>query len=146
MAEKKKLKWIVYREDFNARKIVPFDIFDHWKFEDDVKKDLKKYKDKNEFAEELRKNLFYYFGSKSEYEVVVTSWPPYIDMNELDRLNQERVESKERYGRDPYVLNAQLVVGSKIDIYSQVMNNFEIFVDYVWSSKQHRAKKLDENQ
>ena len=141
MAEKKKLKWIVYRHDFNANKIVTFNIFDHWKFEEDVIKDLKKYKDKDDFTEQLRRNLQYWFWSKSEHEVVITSFPPYITMNELDNLNEERLSHKEKYLRDPFRLRVSLDTGAKIDIYSQVMNNFEIFCDYVWNSKHRKDAK-----
>ena len=144
MAEKKELKWIVYRHDFNSRTIVPFNIFDHWKFAEDVEKDLKKYKNKDEFAKRLKSELFYYFASKCEYEVVITSWPPYIDIAELYSLNKERDEWKEKWGREPFCLDVNLTVGDKIDIYEQVMNNFEIFLDYVWNSKIHRPRKPKE--
>jgi hypothetical protein len=73
---------------------------------------LKKFKDKDEFAEELRRDLFYYFWAKSEYEILISAWCGSKDTQEV-----------------------------KVDIYSQVMNNFDIFCDYVWNSKQHRTTK-----
>lgn len=135
---KYELKWNVFYHDINRQKITTFNIFNHWKFAEDTQKNLKKFKDKDEFAEELRRDLFYYFGSKCEYEVIITSFPTYITMNELDRLNKDRVLHREKYGRDYVRLNACPDTGAKIDIYTQVMNNWEIFLDYVYYSKNKR--------
>lgn len=137
-----KLKWNVYYHSMNGDKITTFNIFDHWKFNEDVQKSLKKFKDKNEFAEHLRRDLMYYFWSKCEYEVVITSFPPYITMDELGSLNKEREAHKEKYGRDYVRIDANPDVGAKIDIYTQVMNNFDIFCDYVWNSKKRRKKSV----
>ena len=135
------LEWNVFYHNVNKNKIETFNIFKHWKFEEDVQKSLKKFKDKNEFAEQLRRYLFYYFCSKCEYEVIITSFPTYITMNELDRLNYERWAHKDRYGTDYVRINVSPDTGAKIDIYTQVMNNWDIFLDYVWNSKQHRTSK-----
>ena len=105
------LEWNVFRHDVNSKKIVTFNIFNHWKFNEDVQKSLKKFKDKDEFAELLRRDLMYYFWSKCEHEVVITSWPPYIDMKELDRLNDERTEHRGKYLREPFHLNVRLDTG-----------------------------------
>lgn len=140
------LEWNVFRHDVNNKKIVTFNIFDHWKFNEDVQKSLKKFKDKDEFAEHLRRDLMYYFWSKYEHEVVITSFPTYITMSELDSLNEERALHKEKWGRDLVRINVNPDTGAKIDIYTQVMNNFDIFVDYVWNSKKRRKKKVIENE
>ena len=136
------LEWNVFRHDVNKNQIVTFNIFNHWKFNEDVKKSLKKFKDKDEFAEHLRRDLMYYFWSKYEYEVVITTFPPYITMDELDRVNHERWNHKDRYGTDYFRINVSPDTGIKIDIYEQVMNNWNIFLDYVWNSKKHRKKKV----
>lgn len=136
-----KLKWVVYYHSINRGKIETFNIFDHWKFNDDTQKNLKKIKDKDEFAKKLKSDLMYYFWSKCEYEVIITSFPTYIKMDELDRLNEERESCKEKNNRDPKILGANLETEIKIDIYEQVMNNWDIFLDYVWNSKQHRTTK-----
>ena len=130
-----KLEYYVYRHDINKREIVEFNIFNHGRFLEDVKKDLKKYDTKEEFAERLREHLFYYYGSKCEWEVVITSWVPHITMSELDRINAEREESKNKYDRDPYSLYVNPDIGKKVCVYSQVMLNWHLFVDYVWSHK-----------
>ena len=111
-AMKYELKWNVYYHDINAQKITTFNIFDHWKFAEDVQKSLNKFKDKDEFAEHLRGDLFYYFGSKCEYEVLIAAWIGGRDTDDI-----------------------------KVDIYTQVMNNWNVFVEYVWESKIHRPRK-----
>ena len=130
-----KLEWNVYTHNFNGKSIEKYNIFNHGRFTEDAKKELKKCETKEEFAEELRKDLFYYFGSKCEWEVVITSWVPHITMSELDRINAEREESKKKYDRDPYNLYVNPDISKKIDVYEQVRLNWDLFVDYVWSNK-----------
>lgn len=98
------MKWNVYYHNFNANKIETFNIFDHWRFNEDVQKDLSKYRNRDDFAQALRRNLFYYFGSKCEYEVLIGPW--------VGRKDDCTI---------------------KVDVYSQVMLNFDTFVDYVWT-------------
>ena len=90
---------------------------------------------KDEFAEQLKRSLMYWFWCKSEHEVVISSWPVYIDKEELDRINTEYEEYNNKWGHYPYTINVSPYVGKKIDIYSQVMMNWEQFVEYVWSNK-----------
>lgn len=127
--------WNVYREDFNHGAIVKYNIFDHSGFAQDVNNLLKEDITKDEFAEQLKRSLRYYFWGKSEYEVVITSWPVYIYRSELDRLNTEYEEYNNKWGHYPYDINIVPNVGKKIDIYSQVMMNWEQFVEYVWNNK-----------
>lgn len=136
----KDLKWYVYYHDFNGKKIKPFNIFNHGRFREDVEKNLKKCETKEEFAEKLRRDLFYYFGSKCEWEIVLTSWAPRILMSELDRLNAEREKTIKEGHREPYSLAIRPDVGEKIDVRDQVINNLDIFIDYIWSHKPTKRK------
>lgn len=77
---------------------------------ENLQKHYKKHKTKDEFAEALRRSLMYYFWSKCEWEVLISPW----------------CGSK----KDKAI---------KVDVYWQVMNNWEIFLDYVWYSK-HKAE------
>lgn len=131
----KKLEWNVYTSDFNSDEIKTYNIFNHARFTEDVKKYLKKCKTKEEFAEEFKKSLAWCYWSKCEWETVVTSFPPRIDKDELDRLNNEYKERLEEYGREPYRLYVNPTTGKKVDVYEQCILNFEKLVDYVWSSK-----------
>ena len=133
------LEYYVYRHNFNDKRIEKFNIFNHSRFFEDVKKDLKMCEGKEEFAEKLRKNLAYYFWSKAEHEVIITSWVPHITMSELNRLNAECEKTLREYNREPYSLYVNLDVGEKIDIYEQVRLNWDLFVNYVWLHKKRKS-------
>lgn len=100
------MEWNVFYHDINKQEIVTFNIFKHDTFNNYVKKHLKECSDKEEFAEALKRELKYYFWAKSEYEVIISPW--------VGGRNTKDV---------------------KIDICRQVMMNWDIFVDYVWNSK-----------
>ena len=68
---------------------------------------MKAYEDKNSFADKLKRELQYYFWSKAEWEIIISPW--------LGSSNSERI---------------------KIDVYDQVMLNWDVFVDYVWNNKE----------
>lgn len=102
------MEWIVYKNNFNTNKIEKFNIFDHYRFSKSIKELLNKYNNKEDFSNQLKKELMYYFWSKFEYEITINSFPP-KENNEI-----------------------------KIDIYSQIMNNYNIFVDYIWNKKEKK--------
>lgn len=104
-----KLTWNVYVGHFNRRTIEIFNIFNHSRFLEDIKKIARAYKDtqREEFCEHMRKELLYYFWSKCEWEVIIDHWPPKADFHD-----------------------------KKVDVYEQVRLNWEPFCDYVWA---HRA-------
>ena len=107
------MHWFVYAEDFNGRRIDEYDVFDHSGFAEDVKKAYRKHRtDFDAFSEAVHGSLFYYFRSKCEWEVIVSSWPP------TDRVPER-----------------------KVDVYEQVMLNWDVFVRYVWH--QAHARKVD---
>lgn len=106
------MEWNVYYHSINSNEIKTFNIFNHGDFNQDVEKYLKKYKDKEEFADKLKSSLMYYFWSKAEWEVIISPWCGGRNTKDI-----------------------------KIDVYDQVMNNWDIFVDYVWKSKIHRPRK-----
>ncbi len=100
------LEWNVYCEDFNNEKIRVFNVFNHFGVRDDLKKFVKKYKIKEEFCEHLKTTMMYYYWSKCEWEIILTSFP-------------ERQDFKDE----------------KIDIYAQLTLNWDRFCDYVWDNK-----------
>ena len=124
--------WNVYRNNFNTKKIEVFNIFDHISFLESIKKILKQTQNKKEFSENIRKELLYYFWSKYEYEVIITSFPVYINQKELNKINSDNNSNSNNKTK----ISIEPDVGIKVDIYSQVMNNFDIFVDYIWNNKQ----------
>ena len=110
------MHWFVYRENFNQRKIEPYDIFNHHSFNEDIKDIYKKNKDDfDSFSEQVKRSLMYYFWSKCEWEVIISDWPP---------STKEKVEEK-------------------VDAYDQVMLNWDIFIKYVWEQA-HKRKNAKE--
>ena len=129
------LEWNVFVSDFNTDKIEVHNVFDHYRFMEDLIKINKKCKDNfNVFANEVKRSLMYYYWSKCEWEVVVTSFPPYINEKELLRLNEERKERIEKYGRFIRT-DVDLITGKKIDVYDQVMLNWDNFITYLWNNR-----------
>lgn len=130
MSSKKVLEWNVFRYDCNTKKIVTYNVFNHSSFLANVKK-LRK--DKDTFSEQLRREVQYYFWSKSEHEIVIASWPVYISKDEYERITKEltAIENRDRGFR---VVNVSPTVGSKIDIYEQLMLNWDNFVEYTWNT------------
>ena len=103
--------WNVYYHNINKDKIEIKNIFSHGDFSKGVKDLLWICKTKNRFEDNLKRELCYYFWCRAEYEIVIGPWVG---------------------GRTD---------GIKIDIYEQVMLNWEIFVDYVWSFKEAANKE-----
>ena len=155
------LCWNVYYGDFNRKEIEVFNIFDHWGFYDSCVKARKKYKDDKEgFAKEVKICLHYYFWSKCEWETVLTHWPN----GELYELRKEMTigELRKALGaigkdydsRDTFMPKPDREVtihvfpnyyvkhNKKIDVCEQVMNNWDIFINYLWDNrKELKARK-----
>lgn len=109
------LEWNVYTSDFNQRRIVVHNIFNHYRFWEDCIKNKKKNKNnKEEFVKQLRTDLQYFYWSKSEWEIILQQWPP------SDNFNDE-----------------------KIDVFDQVYLNWDKFVDYVWNNLKEIKKEKE---
>lgn len=100
------MEWNVYRYDFNRKEIVIFNIFNHREFKARTESYLKKYDNKEEFADKLKTELMSHFWARYEYEILIS------------RLNKSENDDS-----------------VKVDIYSQVKLNWDRFVDYCWSFK-----------
>lgn len=100
------MEWNVYYHNVNKDKIETYNILEHGSFIEDVLNDLNECRHKDDFAEfkrRLQRELRYYFWSKAQWEILLKPW--------VGSRNKEEV---------------------KIDVYDQVMLNFDIFADYVW--------------
>ncbi len=102
----KKLVWNVICENINAQKMEIYNVFEHGGFMRDVQRLLAECETRAEFSERLLRSVKYYFWAKSQFEVLIR---PLIE------------------GRTD--------IEKKIDPAWQLMNNWDIFVDYVWSAK-----------
>ncbi len=100
------MEWNVYYHNINSQKIETYNIFNHHAFNEYIKLHLRKCRTKEEFSERLKSELNFYFWSKAEWEIIIAPWCGGRDTKDI-----------------------------KIDVYDQVMNNYDIFLDYVWSNK-----------
>lgn len=127
-------------DDFSSRKIETYNVFEHARFVRDLYKNTKNIKTKEEFGVVLKSELMYNFWSKCEWETIITSFPTGITVDELNRLNTQYEREKAEYGREPYSLCVNLKTEIKIDVYTQVMNNWDIFLDYTWNNRAELKK------
>ena len=98
------LEWNVYIADFNRKRIEQYNIFNHSGFSKDVKQAYNSFKDDFEaFCKQLDNALMYYFWCKCEWEIVLSDFPP-----------------------------SDSFKAQKIDVYSQVKLNWNIFAKQVW--------------
>ena len=109
------LTWNAYYEDFNGRRISTFNIFEHTAFFDGCVKAAKKCTTKEDFSEMVRREMMYYFWSKCEWEIILTSWPP----------TRPEVNFRDE----------------KIDVYDQVRLNWDVFIDWLWENRKELKKK-----
>lgn len=99
------MKWNVFYSDWNGKKIKTYNIFDHYGFRDDCNKAWKEYKnDFDKFEKKVRDSLLYYFWAKCEWEIIISPFPP------NDKIKE-----------------------SKIDVYQQVMLNWNVFIKELWN-------------
>lgn len=149
-------EWNVYVENGWSDKIMPYNVFDHQRYtwaigeiKRDYKKDRKKYAashtleevmawDENfktvVFPERLRRATMYYFWSKCEWEIVLTTFPTFIEKEEIQRLSEKLPDIK-------YRDTVGLTCEKKIDVYDQICLNVGCFVDYVWNKFEFEPKK-----
>ncbi len=106
------LKWNVYYENVNSRKILPFNVFDHHFFLLGCAKIARRCTDKEEFGIEIKGELMYYYWSKCEWEILLTSW-----------TRPEDTKSQ-----------------VKIDAYHQIVLNYDHFIDYLWENRAELKK------
>ena len=155
------LCWNVYYSDFNAREIKVFNIFEHWSFYEACLKAKRKFKDdKAGFANEIKSWLHYLFWSKCEWEIILDHWPDgeWSDMRTTmtvkqmtDMFESAGIKHDSWRIRDK-VMDREVSVrvfpewhrysDRKIDVCEQIMNNWDIFIDYLWDHrKELKARK-----
>lgn len=125
------LEWNVFHENWSAGKIESFNVFSHGTFKKDVLEALETYEDKEELSKAIKSIAMYYFWAKCEYEVIITSWPPFITKEEAKELKLS-VEKCEAHSKFPNVFNIELATSSKVDVYKQLLLNWDRFIDYLY--------------
>ena len=107
------MEWYVYYYDSNAKRVEHFNIFKHSGFKLACREAFKRYKDhKVLFLADVREWLMFYFWSKCEWEVVISHFPEWPEYP-----------------------------NKKIDVYDQVMMNWDIFADYIWENREKLRRK-----
>lgn len=104
---------------------------------DRVKEILKKNKDISfeEFEDKVDRSLMHMYWSRYEYEHVITTFPPHLTIEGLEKANKEREDKIKDYGSCRFV-QAPLEVGEKVDVYFQVQLNWTAFITYLWNNKE----------
>lgn len=117
-------------------------IFNHFRFEEDTIKHLKECSTKEEFAERISRELFYYFGSKCEYELIITRKDNKITLSPWTGNKEGILDVTDDTDFDRNGLYEKMVHryrkfedSIKFDVNDQVQYDFENFVDYCWNSK-----------
>ena len=116
---RKKLEWFVWEYPHAWSGDEPYNphtvnVFDHYKFSLELYRLKKKKLERKDFEEELGRILRYRFWCKCEYELLLFPWP--------DRDKDE---------------------GFKIDVYGQIVSNWQRFADYVWDNQKLIPKVED---
>lgn len=138
-SETKRLVWNIIDYDFNKKKIQVRNLFEcSHTFLVELLFAKGHYKVFEQFAEYVRDALQYSFWSKSEYEIVVCGWPDEITLKQEDLDKYQKKLEKSNYG---FVYVGYPESGHKIDVYTQVMLNWDRFIEYVWSNRKLITKK-----
>lgn len=127
--------WNVFVTDMNSRQVEIHNVFNHSSFLKSVNKLLDAKLPKEEFTEQLRRDVCYYYWCKVEWEITVSHYPSYIGKDEMDKLLDEREQYYRKYNKYPYSNDVDLVGAKRVDVHDQIMLNWNAFVDYVWSQQ-----------
>ena len=136
-----KLVWNAYKYSCSTGEFRIFNIFDHNSFYCNIRKLLKLDISKEDFAERLRREVQYYYWSKTEWECIITGSQPRIDRKELQRIISEcylQCLNADPPSKRSFV---NLLHSDKIDVYDQLCLNWDAFVDYVWSYAKSKNSK-----
>ena len=107
MKRSQKLKYYVFRYDWNSKDLVRCNILNEY-FIEELKKEIKRYKINNreQFKERLMLNFRYYYRSKAEHEVLVCDLFP----KDYEDFCKQAI---------------------KIDIWYQIEPNIDLITDYI---------------
>lgn len=108
------MEWNVIVHNINRDCIETFNVFDHYGFVRDIASMVRKRMNHEKFAEELRRSLMYYFWSKCEWEVLISPWCGSVSKKPM-----------------------------KVDVYWQIMNNWDVFLDYTWKNRKEIAALVE---
>ena len=154
--EFKPLSWKVKNYCINSNKIWDYDVLEYR--ESQIKALKKQCITKEEFARELRKELFWQYWGRCEYEVIIEvddnnriwlrPWVGCVDPEsvKIDVTNDESFDWKSFAAK--YIGERIYQSYAKIDVWNQLEFMWNEFIDYVWNyrHKYQRTKKTEENK
>ena len=108
------LHWSAYYYSINQKEIKQFNIFRHAGFLNDVCTITETCTSKEEFETGIRRSLQYYYWCKAEWEVLICPWCG---------------------GEESTV---------KIDVYSQIIQNWKHFMEYLWNTMKEEIEEKSE--
>ena len=102
--------WNTYRANFTNKKIEIYNIFNHYSFDESVKKIIKKRLSREDLSVALRREVMYYFWSRCEYEVTIAPFPAYIENDRLEKMIDQREDF-----HDPLIVS-DIIIGLQQEI------------------------------
>ena len=129
--KKYNLQYFVYIENFNQRRIEKYNILSD-ALVAEIVDNAGENPTREDFAKATEQVFKYYFWARSEWEVIITSWPPYVSFSEVNRLTDEINNYAELTDREPTLLMTKLNVAEKVDVFDQLKLNWDILVDYLY--------------
>lgn len=105
------MKWNVYYYNINSQRVEIYNIFDHSGFMKDVKRALRGFNSRDDFAEKIRESLMYHFRSRAEWEIFIG---PYADSDKSKLI--------------------------KTDVCMQVLASFQEFIEYLLDFESDRGE------
>ena len=130
------MKWNVILQTDGKTDLGIYNVFDDVGFRLAIEKLFEKKYDKKRFMEELDREAHFSFWAKIEWETVFTTWPPYINREEIDRIITEYPHKQKQGEPLPERVYVNLDTNIKIDVYAQLRANWERFSEYVWRESQ----------
>jgi hypothetical protein len=129
--------WEAMNFDVNTEKFKPYNVLAYR--EDFIKKLKKKVSTKEEFTQQMKREMMYYFWSKCEWEVILTNkdgriimspWvgPENITLDVTDREDFDWVDFFSQQAKR-YINKISI----KIDIWDQIFYQWDAFIDYCWN-------------
>lgn len=139
--EYKSLSWNVVYHDVNADQIKYYDILKYR--QDFIKKLKKKCATKEEFAEQMRREMMWAFWSKAEWELIIEIdennrvWlSPWVGSYKNERVDVTDREDFDWRGFASEHIGKQIYKNSaKVDVFDQLQYRWGELIDYCWHNR-----------
>ena len=154
--EKKEFKpfiWNVMNYDCNRNVIKEYNILAYK--EDPIKKMRKQYSTKEEFSDNLKRELKWQYWSRSEYELILTKTEdnriiltPWCGCKNPDEVAIDVTDNTDfdwNGFADKHIKRQIYKNSAKIDVWDQIEHRWKEFVDYVWNYHfKYQRKRIGE--